>query len=108
MLRTLKLPALYCRKLPICLLSMAVLLQTYPDEIIEVTKNALTLSGSPATHKSPPRNSIRVTVNPVTNLPVGIAHSTNAIGKSVTALNATVCTVDDLNRNLPKHQKELL
>ena len=108
MLRTLKIPALYCPKSNVRLLSTTALLRAYPSETITMEYNRLVLSGSEATTTKPKTNSVVVAVNPSNNLPTSIGHHVDSIQSMPQALNATVSSVHHHNLNLSPAEKEWL
>ena len=108
MLRTLKIPALYCPGSTVRLLSTTALLRAYPDETITMEYNRLVLSGSGETPNKPKTNSVVVAVNPTNNLPTSIGHTTSSVESMPHALNATVSSVHHQNLNLSPAENEWL
>ena len=104
-LRTLKLPAYYVPKSPVCLLSTTSLLQTYSDETILIQPHELSLSGI---QSDSARSSVSVRINPTNNLPTCPVHRPQDAHKAIEALSATLSVVSASNVNLTEPQKELL
>ena len=98
-IRTLKIPAYYVPKANVRLLSTNSLLQAYPTETIQHFPNKLTLSGD----KENNTRAIEISVDPRSNLHIGIAHDRNTnMG------NAYTTTTSLHNDNLSAAEKELL
>ncbi|GKY94961.1 hypothetical protein MPSEU_000460700 [Mayamaea pseudoterrestris] len=78
-LRTLKVPAYYVPSARVRLLSTNSLVSVYKDEYVHQDSEALYLSGTQGPRRpdgSPPLNSIRIPIDPQTNLPTGYAYET--------------------------------
>jgi hypothetical protein len=93
-LRTLLLPAYYVPSIKVRLLSTTSLLQTYPNESIQVLANRLILSGLKS---DPTRGTITAFVNPHTNLPTSEAYNVKETRTAMAALNATINEVHNAN-----------
>ncbi|MHA7811757.1 MAG: GAG-pre-integrase domain-containing protein, partial [Marinobacter adhaerens] len=87
------------------LLSTSSLLQTYPDERIELSGQAAILSGIP---NDLSRASVRAPINPRNNLPMSQGFAVPMDFEQKEALSATVSPVAKSNHNLTEAEKELL
>ena len=103
-LRTMRLPAYYVPKATSNLLSINSLLQTYPDETINITPAKLILSGTSTRDGCTP---VHVTIDHSTNLPTCWIHDPHN-KSSPQAMNVLLTSVHDDNKNLTPGEKELL
>jgi hypothetical protein len=80
-------------------------MQTYSGETIELTASQARMSGIAS---EPTKNAVVARTNPLNNLPTCLAYKYNDIPLATDALSAMISTVDESNRNLNEHEKELL
>jgi hypothetical protein len=103
--KALKVPAYYMPQARVRLLSTTSLLQTYPDEKINMESHRLALSGLEGTQG---RGLVVALVNPINNLPMTTSYRYSDIGDAPQALNSIITTVSSENMNLSEAQKELV
>jgi hypothetical protein len=77
----------------------------YPREKIELTALQARLSGNA---NDPTKGAVVALTNPSNNLPTCLEYKYCDIPLAAEALSATISTVDEANRNLNDHEKELL
>jgi hypothetical protein len=80
-------------------------MQTHPEEKIELTAMQARLSGK---SNDPTKGAVVALTSPSNNLPTCLAYKHGDISLAAQALSATISTVDESNRNLNEHEKELL